>query len=109
MKLKYLFLPGSVSLFFLLQFLQATAIFEDGVKWSYLSLLRWGVSEGVSSNEPAAIIFRDAQNQLALLLTTTLLLLGPPLVWALVVSYKSWRSKGKASARHDDESSGETL
>ena len=92
MKLKYLFIPGSVSLYVLLDFLRDTAFFlEDGIKWSYLSLLRWGVNVEGSSNEPAAILFRDAQNQLTLLLTTTLLLLGPPIAWALVVSYKHWQ------------------
>ena len=109
MKLKYLFLPGSVSLYVLLQFLQETAISDDGVKLSYLSLLRWGVKDSVSVDAPIRIALADGQNQFGLLLSTTIFLLGPPLVWALVVSYKHWRSGKKGNSTRDDESPRETL
>ena len=109
MKVKYLFLPGSVSLFVFLQFLQETAISDDEIEISYLSLLRWGVKDAVSANDPIRTALADGQNQFGLLLSTTIFLLGPPLVWALVVSYKHWRSGKKGNSTRDDESPRETL
>jgi hypothetical protein len=109
MKLKYLFLPGSVSLFVLLQFLQEAAISEDGIKVSYLSLLRWGIQDSVSADAPIRTALADGQYQFGLLLSITVFLLGPPLVWSLVVSYKHWRSEGKENTKRDDEPSREAL
>ena len=92
-------IPGSVSLFVLLQFLQEAAITQDGMKFSNLFALRRGAAQTASSDFKDMIA--DINDQFILLLVITILFLAPPLVWLLVNLLKSIMVKRKLRSESD--------
>jgi hypothetical protein len=88
--LKYLFLPGSVSLFVLLQFLHETyTSFGSGAK---LSNLVFALRSKPSTSELITAQW-DLQQQLTVLVLATVFFLVPPVIWAYHQFFSELKSK----------------
>ena len=95
--LKWLFLPGSLSLFVLLSFLQETYGSSDGLK---MSNLRFAFLADVSG--PLAYAQADVRQQFWLLLIVTLVFLMPPVIWVIFEAIKGAKQNGKSAPEMAD-------
>jgi TRAP-type mannitol/chloroaromatic compound transport system permease small subunit len=98
--LKYLFLPGSVSLFVLLQFLQETyTTFDSGAK---ISNLVFALHAKPSSSDLITGQW-DVQQQLIVLILANLFFLVPPMIWAYRQFYTDLQTRrAKSELKHNE-------
>ena len=95
-------IPGSVSLFVLLQFLQETAVNDDGLKFSNLLIMRRGATPDAGTEVKA--MFADINDQFAVLLVVTILFLAPPVIWLLVNVYKDAKARKELREKGNETS-----
>ena len=97
-----LVIPGSVSLFVLLNFLQDVGLSDSNLSISNFSFLLWGPSPTADQETMAAFV--DAQNQLNLFLSTTIALLAPPVVWLFINVFRDAKARRELRVEGDETS-----